>query len=604
MKKIIFLLLFISMASFTYAQHLSAINYQISRDIMKAKEMIDQYLADPKKAGKAEGWYYKGKIYYQLSKEEPSACADCTMDAFNAFKRYQDLDPKNTFMHSTQNAELFDMYNEYFEIGEKAYIKKNYKGALYDFQKAAQIAAYIKSKDFSYNGFKFPPLDTLLVSDLAVTARADNDDSDAIVYYKQLTNANLKDSEYIDDYKYVADYYKKKNEKDSLATAIAKGKSLFPKDPYWSLMEEKKIDQEAEADLSMARSFYNRSLDYKDSVKKIKGWETADFQKRNRLKDSADAAILYAIPYGEAAAKAYEGTADRANYIQSLRLLKDIYTAEHNTTKAREYSNKLNSINSGKTGNTTTTVSTKKVITTVVKPIVAAPVADGSDLSIAQSFYKRSLDYKDSVKKAKGWETADFQKRKRLKDSSDAAIATAIPYAEAAVKTHATDVDKTTYIQSSTLLNNLYAAQHNTTKVTQSNGNSTTTTVTTVTTEKVTTPVATTATIDAKPGVNLSTAQSFYQQSLDYKQAIKQVKGWETADFQKRKKLKDSSDAAITQAIVYGEAAAKGYEAIKGLSGTDKSNYLKTLSLLQDLYTAKHDDVKAAEYGAKLRTAL
>ena len=83
MKKIILLLLFIMTASLTYAQHLSAINFQISKDIDKAKSMIDQYLSDPKKAAKAEGWYYKGKIYYQLSKEEPAACADCVMDAFN-----------------------------------------------------------------------------------------------------------------------------------------------------------------------------------------------------------------------------------------------------------------------------------------------------------------------------------------------------------------------------------------------------------------------------------------------------------------------------------------------------------------------------------------
>jgi hypothetical protein len=757
MKKIILLLLFITTAFLVHAQHLSAINFQISRDIDKAKSMIDEYLSDPKKASHADGWYYKGKIYYQLSKEEPGACADCVQDAFNAFKRYQSLDPKNTFMHSTQNVELFDMYNGYFGLGEKAYIRKNYKGALVDFQKAAQVAAYIKSKDFSYNDFKFPAIDTLLVTDLAVTASAANDDSSAIHYYKMLTDANLKDSEFIDNYKYVVNYDKNKNDTADFEKTLAKGREYYPKDPYWDAMDypkpgmvtdsistaaelnfmmeksyyakvldfkdaikkakgwetadfqkRKKLKDSSDAamneainygevsvnqyesitkrnekdqanyvqavsllkdmftskhdaanatryasklkptdivkpfvitsttvvpekevtpvapvvnpvvvdvtpmstenDLSMAQSFYQRSLDYKEAVKQAKGWETADFQKRKHLKDTSDMALSRAIEYAEAAEKTYAATPNDSKYRQSLTLLRTLYLAQHDEAKTTEYNNKLNTLNNNGSATVTTTAVTlpvEKVTTTpVTKPVVvdAAPVtatASGSDLSIAQSFYKRALDYKDSVKKAKGWETADFQKRKRLKDSSDAAIVTAIPYAEAAVKTHATDADKTTYDQSVALLNNLNAAQHNTTKAVQSSVNTTTTTVTTDNT--VTTPLAT---IDAKPDVNLSTAQSWYQKSLDYKEAVKQAKGWETADFQKRKKLKDSSDAAITQAIVYSEAAAKGYEATPGLNGTDKSNYLKSLSLLQDLYTAKHDDVKAAEYGAKLRAAL
>jgi hypothetical protein len=763
MKKILFLLLFITTASLAHAQHLSAINFQISRNIDKAKMMIDQYLSNPKKASVADGWYYKGKIYYQLSKQEPSACMDCAMDAFNAFKKYQDLDPKNTFMHATQNMELFDMYNGYFEIGEKTFIKRNYKGALNDFQKAALIAGYIKDKNFSYNGFKFPPLDTLLVTDLAVTARAANDDSDAIMYYKMLTNADLKDSDYIDNYKYVVNYDKNNSDTADFKTTLAKGKEFYPNDPYWAAIDYPKADAKPATDsistaaelnlametsfynkaldfkeavkqakgwetadfqkrkglkdssdaamnevinygevsvsqyetitdrnekdqanyveavsllkkmfstrhdaanatryaaklkptdivkpagtitsappvektitadtkpvvvepapvvsgddLSMAQSLYKKALDYKDSVRKAKGWETADFQNRKRLKDISDAAITSAIPYGEAAAKSHETDGDKTTYSQCLSLLKDLYTAQHNSTKAAEYGDKLNALNGGTASTTVTTVTTEKVVTTpVVKPVVAipAPAPSGSDLSIAQSFYKRALDYKDSVKKAKGWETTDFQNRKRLKDISDAAITSAIPYGEAAAKSHETDGDKTTYSQSLSLLKDLYTAQHNSIKAAEYsdklnalNGVQTTSTTTTVTTDNViAAPVATTTTIDAKPSVNLSTAQSLYQQSLDFKEAVKQAKGWETADFQKRKKLKDSSDAAITQAIVYGEAAAKGYEAITGLSGTDKSNYLKSLSLLQDLYTAKHDDVKAAEYGAKLRAAL
>jgi hypothetical protein len=665
MKKVIFFLFFIlTAAAFAHAQNpLTVINSNIGTDVMKAKADIDNYIANPKYAEKPEGWYYKGKVYNEISKHDSlsGACADCKWEAFNSFKKYQQLDQKNKLMAPNQNVDLFDIYNGYFKVATIAYEQKNYTTALRYFQKASMVEDYIRDKEFKYKGFQFPALDTLLIIDMGISARVSGNDNTAIIYYKMITDANLADSQYVNCYEYVTDYYKKTEDWDNFDTALAKGKKMFPDDKYWATADSRIAANNVtiadntttttvatttnnssntkvisahhsplEDNLSTATAFYTHARDNTDAIKKVKGWETADFQKRARLKDSATAAITQAIPYAQKAAKGYEamgelnGT-DKTNYIQSLTLLQKLYTAQHNATKAAEYQSKLDALNGNTpvevaTSTTTTTTITdapnkitKEVTTKEVSETSSISSTSDANLSMEQSFYKKSSDYLDAVKKAKGWETADFQKRKKLKDSADAAAGQAITYGEAEVKKYEAtplpnDDDKANYTQAVTILQKIYTSKKDAAKAAEyGNKLSTLGTGTTVSTNTVSTTVNTTVNTpmvtNSTPVVadgDLSMEQSFYKKSNDYLAAIKKTKGWETADFQKRKKLKDSADAATDQVINYGEAVVKKYEANPTPNDNDKANYTQALTILQKTYVAKKDVVKASECDEKL----
>ena len=174
--------------------------------------MIDKVQANPKNAAKPEGFYYKAVIYNAISKKDSlkSACNDCRMQAFEALKKYQELEPKNLLLILEQYNTFFDIYGNYFELGAKAFNAGDYKSAFTNFKNAESVEEYIKSKDIeASNGFKFPALDTSLIQNTALSAKLAKDSADAAVYYKKVTDANLSDPQYLGSYEFLVEYYGK-----------------------------------------------------------------------------------------------------------------------------------------------------------------------------------------------------------------------------------------------------------------------------------------------------------------------------------------------------------------------------------------------------------
>src|SRR5690606_19266239 len=133
----------------------------------EAKVKVDQFLANEKNASKAEGWYYKGVIYNELAKDSTKTAAlggvDGRMEAFKAFQKYIEMDPKTVLMTLEQNVRLFDIYNGYFDLGAKAFNTKNYDEAYTNFKNASIVEDYVAAKGYEYNNFKFPTMDTALI---------------------------------------------------------------------------------------------------------------------------------------------------------------------------------------------------------------------------------------------------------------------------------------------------------------------------------------------------------------------------------------------------------------------------------------------------------
>jgi hypothetical protein len=246
MKKVLSFLALAFMGNIVIGQSLDDVRkLMLLNKTVDAKVAIDKYFADPKNATKADGWYYKGAIYNDLAKTEATAklCTNCRLEAFEAFKKYQALDAKNTLMNEEENVRLFDIYNGFFDLGAKQYNTKDYAGAFENFKNTGNVGDYITSKGFSYKGFKFPPLDTSLTQNTALAARLAKNDEMAAKYYEKLVGINLKSESDLEMYQFLVEYYAKSKNKSAFDAVIKKAKGFYPTNDYWHEMELEQIDR-------------------------------------------------------------------------------------------------------------------------------------------------------------------------------------------------------------------------------------------------------------------------------------------------------------------------------------------------------------------------
>jgi hypothetical protein len=378
MRKFIFTAFLAFLTVGLYAQKIDDVKDLIGKAQWdQAKEKIDAYLANEKNATKAEGWYYKGVIYNELAKDEKYAASlgtlDGRMEAFNAFKKYIELDPKTVMMTLEQNVRLFDIYNGYFDMGAKAFNSKNYADAYTYFKNASIVEDFVAGKGYEYNNFKFPQMDTSLIQNIALSALLAKNEDDAAVYYRKLADAKIKSEGFLEIYQFLVEYYTKKNDMANRSKYLEIGRQLYPESPYWCEVELKGLEDDKqklfakydelisgscksytllynygaelfnylytqdkkpddylaqqtkledvlkaalalegtpEANLLMARHMYNVIYDRQDAMAAIKGTKPEDVKKKNDLKAEMNAELEKMVPYAKAAAAAYEGRKD------------------------------------------------------------------------------------------------------------------------------------------------------------------------------------------------------------------------------------------------------------------------------------------------------
>ncbi|HWJ92886.1 MAG TPA: hypothetical protein VNR87_17345 [Flavisolibacter sp.] len=240
MQKLLLTLLLAISCTGLFAQKLDDVQEKISKGKYdEAKEKIDKFLADPKNQNNANAWYYKGKIYAELARQDSTGTLsyDAGKEAFDAFKKYQQLDPKNIMMTLDQNVGLFQLYDLNYNKGIKSYNQKDYATAYAKMKNAMELEEYIAKKGYAYNGFSFPALDTQLVNLTASSAYLAKKEDEAIPYFERLADAKIKEKEYREIYALLAQYYLAKNDQAKADKYIALGSQLYPDNDYWVSLE-------------------------------------------------------------------------------------------------------------------------------------------------------------------------------------------------------------------------------------------------------------------------------------------------------------------------------------------------------------------------------
>ncbi len=374
------------------------------KDYTAAKNGIDKYLSDPKNADKAEAWYLKGKSYTWYSQEKTTPEGELVglkSTAYDAFKKYQQLDPSDKFMKLENWGSYLILYYDFYDLGANLFNAKNYEGAFTAFKKALEVENYILSKQYSYTQATLHALDTSLVLNTAIAARESKNDAEMVLYFRKLADAGVSGKDFNEIYEVLAEYYDKKGDEASLNEILAKGKKLYPEDSYWNELElagiRKKGDQAAlfakyeeliAKDPSnfalgynyavelynklyngdnksanpamsdkltavlksvMANHTYNIASDAVTAVNLVKGTKPEDVKRKNELKAASNKKMDECIVYADQVAKFYEGKTDLkpkqvANYKIVLGYLSDIYNLKGDAKKAAEYEKKKASL--------------------------------------------------------------------------------------------------------------------------------------------------------------------------------------------------------------------------------------------------------------------
>jgi len=215
----------------------------------KAKSAVDQYLSKEKNTTKWEGWWYKGVIYNEIAKSDQfrSLAPDGRMEAFNAFKKYYEIDTKAIQATLEQHVRLFDIYSGYFDLGVARFNESKFDEAYTNFKNALTIEEYIAAKGYEYitggTTFKFPPFDTTLVKNIALSAYRAKKEDDAMIYYQKMADKKIAGPDNQDVYELIVDYYNKKKDYANREKYMQLGFELYPDDDYWYQLELEDVDE-------------------------------------------------------------------------------------------------------------------------------------------------------------------------------------------------------------------------------------------------------------------------------------------------------------------------------------------------------------------------
>ena len=123
MKKIYFAAIMVLAGFMGMAQDIDDIKDMMAKSQFKeSKVAIDKYMSTPKNAENSDAWYLKGRIYNSLSYDNTTPESDVynlRNEAFAAFQKYQQLDPKDLWMKLENFESYLNLYGGLYDLGAK-----------------------------------------------------------------------------------------------------------------------------------------------------------------------------------------------------------------------------------------------------------------------------------------------------------------------------------------------------------------------------------------------------------------------------------------------------------------------------------------------------
>lgn len=239
MKKMILTALLAVTGFLLQAQKLDKAKDQLSKKKLKeAQTEIDNVLAVEKNKTVSEAWYVKAKVYGSIANDSSlkASVPDARNIAFESMKTYLELESKekeaskrNIQLTLDNNQPLVDLYSGYSKDAATFYNAGNYNDAFTNFKNSLAVFDLMASK-----GLINLKLDTTTTLYAGISAEKANKPDEAAVYYAKIAENKAKGEGFGEIYKWLADYYRRKDDKTNASKFSALGKEVYPTDPFWT----------------------------------------------------------------------------------------------------------------------------------------------------------------------------------------------------------------------------------------------------------------------------------------------------------------------------------------------------------------------------------
>lgn len=247
MKQFVICLLFAGFGLGVQAQSLESIHKMIDKGKhQEAKAAIDKVMQGGKYDKDPEYWYYKGRIYNNLSYDTTLALdnrSGLKMDAFAAFKTNQQLDPKELRLKLENHQSFLDLYYGMSGLGAEYFKKKQYNQSAESFKKAIEIYDFMYGKGYKFKDVTLSTIDTATVLNVGIAATQAKDEAMAAEYFQKLADANINAKEFVVAYESLADYYYRTKQMDKFNSIVDKATKFFPSNAYIADMKLRQISE-------------------------------------------------------------------------------------------------------------------------------------------------------------------------------------------------------------------------------------------------------------------------------------------------------------------------------------------------------------------------
>jgi tetratricopeptide (TPR) repeat protein len=254
--KSLFLTVLLACTAFgVFAQKLDKIKDQLAKNkLAEARNDINSFLANDKNKNNAEGWYTKAKIYNAISKDEAlkATVPGARDSAFQALKVYaamqndiKEADKRFVSLTVDNRAPLVDLYSGYSKDAAAFYNAGNFNDALENFQRSLEIFDFMTERGWIQNNSK---LDTTTTLYAGISAEKAKKPDTAAIYYGKIAENKVKDSGFIEIYKWLADHYQRKGDLESASKYLALGKEVYPTDMFWPNFELDMLREKGDKD--------------------------------------------------------------------------------------------------------------------------------------------------------------------------------------------------------------------------------------------------------------------------------------------------------------------------------------------------------------------
>jgi hypothetical protein len=242
MKKMVLTALLAAVGFLSQAQKIEKAKDLLSKKkLTEAKNEIDAVLAVEKNKTSGDAWYQKAKIYGAIAADSSlkATVPDARNTAFEAMKTYLDLESKekdaakrNIQLTLDNNAPLIDLYTGYSKDAASFYNASNYNDAFVNFKNSLAIFDLMSARNI------IPiKLDTTTTLYAGISAEKANKPDDAAIYYGKIAEAKAKGEGFVEIYKWLADYYRRKDDVANASKFSALGREVYPGDQFWTGFE-------------------------------------------------------------------------------------------------------------------------------------------------------------------------------------------------------------------------------------------------------------------------------------------------------------------------------------------------------------------------------